>query len=253
MKITRLLFGLLVVLLACCTPSFAAISVLQTAVGSVASGTTFTIVLPSNVTAGSLIWVGTLQFALASGAGVSTVKDNVNNTNFTQAINDAVTGGRDTGYIYYFPSSASGAMTITVTGNANSSFCAGVAMEISGVDTLDATASGDTSGGSSTNVVSGTYSTTTANEILTAYPFNADGTNYTYTNQTGYTNVAAGPGSGMSDGAEYQVVSSTQSSITTAFTANTAATTHGIIVATFKLGGGGSPSPPRLTLLGVGM
>lgn len=223
-----------------CLPSWATISVLQTKTTPWAGGAPGMVAtFSTNVTAGSLIWAQVGCYPSTS-CSITNVKDNVNNTNFTQAV--TLTAATTTSAIYFLPNSASGTMTVTATG-VSISFSYLMIMEISGVlasSPLDATATGTST--AATTVTSGTFSTGTANEILTAGAWATLGGSDQYTAQASpaWTLASVNCSNTVANcGDEYLVVSSTQSSITASMN-STVALTSGILVATFKAASGGA-------------
>lgn len=182
----------------------------------------------SPVTAGSMIWVGVISSSLAT-TGVTGVSDNVNGAGYTSQ-NVFLNGNTHiNAEIWAFPNSASGTITVTVTLQAsalNNVFI----MEIGGLATSspkDTTANGFLVAG--TALVSGAFTTTTANEILTAVAGEYSTGGVTYAAQATWT---------LSDtsqfaGAMTKVVSSTQSGITATMTASSSSN-GAIAVATFK-------------------
>lgn len=175
------------------------LSVIQSKSATVSSGTTDAITFTSSVTAGSLI-VANVATANTTDS-VSNVKDNVNNTNFTLAVSKTGTSPGNT-YQYYFPNSASGTMTVTVTYTAG--LTGGDAFwiyEVGGAATSSPVDVTGSSNGTNTNVTSGNITTNNANDILIGV-CNLGGS--VSSSEGGWTNIT-----NNGDGSEYIIESST--------------------------------------------
>lgn len=186
-------------------------------------------------TAGNSIWVQVSWF-LTAGCTV-TVADTANGSVYSQigGITSETAYGGGGAYIAQFyavgiAAASNNVVTASVTG-CSFKYVRVIAAQFSGASTLDATATGTDSG--DPPVISGSFSTTHANEIAFAGSYTDN--NVTFTAGSGYTIPINGWNNGGGAGAlEYQVFSSTQTGVTVSMNdSNFGGDNRVIVVATF--------------------
>lgn len=198
-----------------------------------------------NVSTGNLMVIGII-INNGSAITISSITDTASNT-YTQAIRDrqsAESTSLDIWYAQNVTGNASNVITANFSGSAGYAFM--YAAQYSGAATasaLDQTSTGYTTG---TSVASSAFTTTQADEVLTAigYYSSAD----TPTAGSGYTMV--------SDAAlrclyEYQIVSSIQSSVTAGYS-TTGSNSKMVVVATFKAVAAAAAAKRFLPITGAG-
>jgi hypothetical protein len=155
------------------------------------------------------------------------------------------------GYLWNFGGNSSSSVSCTYTGTAGYAI---VTVDwFSGIQTssdpFDTSATG-TGGGS---VTSGAYTTAQASELAYAFA-SAEQTSSSWTAGSGFTAAQAAPGSnGVAAFSEYQVYTTTQTSVTASATGNGSGAASGIYVALFKgaaAAAGGNNN--RLMMMGCG-
>ena len=229
---------LLIALMLLTSPAQAAISVVHhnAVQGNAASPT---LAFATNPTAGNFLGIMvTWGNGLSSHVIINSVTSSIGgDTVQCRAEYADTTVAGTSGRVCYVENTVGGACTITV--NLSSAVDYGIQLvEVSGLPTsgsFDVDIPGASS--SATTLTSGTYSTATASEI--ALVITGDISNcQTYTQGTGFTLLDTSTCTNLGQGAEYQIYSSTQTSVTAVITYNNSSTTGIIRGAVFKATGG---------------
>jgi hypothetical protein len=217
---------------------------------------TFSVSYSTNVTAGSL---GVLWISWDSGSGqtVGSVADSQGQTwiNIPSA-GVADTTNHQSGAMYYRADLSAGALTVTVTWSANTTFVRAVVVEHSGVATTTpfdvASVTNTTNTTATDNITSGATATLAqANELVISGVLD-DANNATFTAGTGYTQrITSAAPAGFQASIEDKTVSAT-TAVTGTWTGSLASR-YICGVATFKLAAGGTNAtvipPARVDVL----
>jgi hypothetical protein len=220
-----------------------------------ALGTSLTATPASAVGSGNFV-VAWVRHGTDNTSSIS-VSDNLSQT-WTQVGSNCNSTTNDLGAMWYKENS--GAITsVTVTYGASVNNRSLLVLEFSGVATsssLDANAGCSSNPGGPTSLTSASLTTTNANDLL-IYAVNVgatqsggsawtQGTSYTIPSNTNTDNAASG--SNERAAIQYQVVTTTQSAVTTVITYTTGANVHGLFAAFKKAGSVAAPQKPPVVL-----
>lgn len=216
-----------VAILILCTQSNAAITLVNITSGTGGGFASSVATSAFSVTTGNLIVCGERNVDASAGGPPTGVTDTAGNT-YTNVTGVVMTDGLSSVSIWRAKNITGNASNVVTAAYTSSHTRTLVCHQYSGLDTSapdDANATG--SGTSGTTLTSGTFSTTTANEVI--FVVGTDTVSPGYTPESGYTEQ-------YDDGTtatEDKIVSATQSSITATMTQG-ASLPWGIAVATFK-------------------
>jgi hypothetical protein len=224
------------------------------AAGCTATGTNTCTINASSVNPLSTTLANSLLVVISyqndSSADTLSISDGSNS--YTQTGSYCAASTSDAEAMFYVAGSAS-VSSITLTWSAFASQIQGIVYEVTGAATaspVDATTACSTAAASGLSLTSGSITTTNPHDIL-LYGVSLANVPNTWTPGTGFAFATGGTIARMA--MQYEVVSSTQSGLTTSMSWDfSIANSQGLFTA-FKAsgGGGGCTAPPTLTLLGV--
>jgi hypothetical protein len=250
-KLGGLQAALLFTLLAWCAPAHAQLSLVQcwNNFASGSAGTLAVTISPSN-SAGSLM-VGVIRQG-SNNTAMDGVSDSATQT-WTQISSGVTNWDTSTaGFGWYMPNSAA-LTSVTFDLGANNTNRAAVVCEVSGAATSSPEDSSVNSNTASlvSSLTSGSLTTTNADDIL-FYMVYTNGARPNRTAGSGYTIPTGGQDSSGRIAVQYQIVSSTQSGVTTSMSWTGGGIQAASIFAAFKQAAGGGAATPMRTLMGVG-
>ncbi len=233
-----LMIRLSLTVLFACAQAWGALASVNTTTGSSTGSVSSLAAAAASHTTGNLLVV---SVRLGNTVTVSSITDTAGNLSYTKATNNTNSscGPNEIWYAKNITGNAANVVTAHLSGS--SPFVAVFVRQYSGADPtspLDQVATGDGTGGT---VTSGTFTTTTADEVIFAHSC-VGALGVTYTAGTGYGNVTQ-DANNMS-AIEDKIVSSIQTGATASFTLSNGAG-NSILVATFKAG---SPPPPSAVM-----
>jgi hypothetical protein len=215
-----------------------AFSFVQAAQGFSASANT-AITVPISTTAGNLLVI--LCANGGNNAATATITDSAGQT-WMQTGSGYASSASSNRLAMFYKANSAAVTSVTATWTASANNIEALVYEIRGADASSpADGSVNSNGsGSITSLTSGSLTTTNANDIL-IYGARSQSNETTWTAGSGYT--LPPNGSNTRQGMQYEMVSATQSGVTTSMSWNAGAPGAAGIFAAFKAAGGGVAGP----------
>jgi len=225
----------------------ASVVLVQAAQGFSASGNT-SITVPISTTAGNLLVI----FCANGGNNTATItiSDSAGQS-WTQTTSGYASSASSNRSAMFYKANSAAVTSVTATWTASANNIEAIVYEINGADPsspADGSVNSNVSGSAITSLTSGALTTTNTNDIL-IYGARSQSNETAWTAGSGYTIPANG--SNTRQGMQYQIVSSTQSGVTTSVSWNTGAAGAAGIFAAFKAASGGVTGPSIMATAGT--